>query len=443
MTASAPRSVVGFALFLLVNALLLLRPSDIVPDLADVPLYEVTIVACLLMSLRPVLSQLSPQSLYRHPITTCILGLLVAVTLSHLTRFAVYEARMAFTLFAKVVIYYLLFLAVVDTPGRLRVALLGLIVCALAQTLLALLQYHGVIDLPGLTVLHQHSFDTETGELVLTPRLRSIGIYNDPNDLCVMLVVGVLVCIFWLDKGPGLLLRVLGLTALGLFGYGIVLTKSRGGFLALMAGLLTFCAARFGWRKSALLAVAGLPLLVVLAGERQTSISTGEDTARERIQIWGSGFELFKEHPVFGVGVGEFVERIGLVAHNSFLHCFVETGLLGGTCFVGVFFCALASLRRLGGPGAEVADRQLSRMRPLMLGVAMAYTVGLLSLSRPYTASTYLVVGLVAAYLQITGGRWSRPRPRFDGRLLGQLAVASVTILLVMYVFVRLFVRWD
>src|SRR5262245_38701086 len=136
----------GFGLFILVNAVLFIRPAEVVPDLEKAPIYEVVILACLAVSLPSVLEQLSPAALSGRPITVCVLGLLAAVMLSHLSHFspgAAYDAGFAF---AKVVVYYLLLVGLVNTPGRLRCFLLWLVGFVVVLTLLALLQYHGVIS---------------------------------------------------------------------------------------------------------------------------------------------------------------------------------------------------------------------------------------------------------------------------------------------------------
>src|SRR5260370_10175657 len=153
--------------------------------------------------------------------------------------------------------------------------------------------------------------------------------------------------------------RLACLPPLLLFGYGLVLTRSRGGFLALVAGLFTLFQARFGWRRTLLLASAGLPLLFVLFAGRQTTLSTVEGTGQDRIQLWSEGLGLFREAPLFGIGQGEYADRVGLVAHNSFVHCFAELGFAGGALFLGAFGSALVMLGRL-----QPAPRAVAGPRP-------------------------------------------------------------------------------
>src|SRR5438270_5770668 len=81
--APRPRHALGFALFLLLNAALFLRPAEIVPALYGLEIYLVVILACLAASFPVVLDQLRPAELERRPITVCVLGLFLAVVLSH------------------------------------------------------------------------------------------------------------------------------------------------------------------------------------------------------------------------------------------------------------------------------------------------------------------------------------------------------------------------
>src|SRR5436309_3285608 len=76
----------GFVLFILLNATLFVRPAEIVPALIGVEIYQALILACLLASFPGVLEQLTPRSLERRPATVCVLGLFVAVLLSHLAH---------------------------------------------------------------------------------------------------------------------------------------------------------------------------------------------------------------------------------------------------------------------------------------------------------------------------------------------------------------------
>src|SRR5262245_23347788 len=83
LPARAPCTL-PFLLLLAVNATLLIRPAEIVPELAGLPIFQVLILASLALSLPAVAARLSPAALLAQPITTCVLGMMPFVLLSRL-----------------------------------------------------------------------------------------------------------------------------------------------------------------------------------------------------------------------------------------------------------------------------------------------------------------------------------------------------------------------
>src|SRR5262249_15209231 len=154
--------------------------------------------------------------------------------------------------------------------------------------------------------------------------------------------IGILTCLYFTGDVRQGMPRFAWLAPIGLFGYALKLTQSRGGLLGATASLFILGCARYGWKKATVAAAITVPLLLAVAGGRQADFNLDEeDTGQARIQLWGEGFALFKQSPVFGIGAERYREEVGQVAHNSFVHAYVETGLLGGTLFVGMFSCAL------------------------------------------------------------------------------------------------------
>src|SRR5262245_45847118 len=103
-----------FWLFLLLNAVLLLRPEDLFPSLAGMRLYLILSAVCLAGASPRILSLLSLRALADRPIVVCMFGLLGAVALSQLMRGLFMRAADDGGEFAKVVAYFLLFVAIVD-----------------------------------------------------------------------------------------------------------------------------------------------------------------------------------------------------------------------------------------------------------------------------------------------------------------------------------------
>jgi O-antigen ligase len=430
--AAAPAAnPLGFALFIVVNAVLFIRPAEIVSDVRGWPIYEVVILLCAVVSLPGILAQLSFASLAQRPVTVFVLGMLVAVMVSHLAHLYIGGAYESGLEFSKSVLYYLLLVANLTTVARIRQFLFWLLAFVVVLSSLALLQYHEVIDIPDMRKMEEHDVDDDSGEVTLIPRLQSTGIYNDPNDLCLILLSGMAIAAYAIDSGVASLAPI-WLGFLGLFGYALTLTQSRGGFVALVAGLIAYGTVRFGKWKAVLFAALVLPVAFALASGRQTNIDLGNrnDTAQARVQLWAEGLELFKRSPVFGIGHGEYAEEVKQVAHNSFVHCFTELGLFGGTIFIGAFACAIAGVRR----GAASADSQARRLYPYILLIVTTYAFGMLSLSRQYIAPTYMVLGLAAAYTAVA----AREPIRFSPALVGRIFALSLLVLAVTHLFVKI-----
>lgn len=415
------------------------------PDLAAVPIYECLILACLLTSLRGVSELLSWRRLVERPIALGVLGMLAAIFLSHASHFDLWSARFDALEFLKVVIYFFLLLANVDSPQRLRSFLFWLLGCIAVTVGLALLQYHAWIDLPALTALQQTEIDPATGMVYTFPRLRSTGIFNDPNDLSMIAVAGIAIAAYFLTDREAGWARFAAALALAACGYALLLTRSRGGLLALIAALGMLFQARYGWRKAILAGAVALPVLLLVAGGRQADIGGAmeEGTGQERIKLWSQGLGMLRSAPLFGIGQNRYAEEAGLVAHNSYVHCFGELGLFGGSIFLGLFFYTIRALYRL--PVEELAefDPETARLRPYLLAMVSGCAASMLTISRPYVLPTYLALGLAASYLgQMQPERGAAEEP-LGKQLLKHVAGASLAMLAATYLFVRVFAHWS
>jgi hypothetical protein len=447
----------SFFLFLLVNATLFIRPAEIVPALLGVKIYEALILSCLLVAGPEILAYLTRRSLDTQPITLCVFGLLLAVPLSHAAQLNGEKAWEDGFEFAKVVIYYVLLVSVVNTPARLRQFLFWTVgFCAVMMTV-ALLRYHEVIEIyvppppqaaakPGEkedptqknadTFAKEYVWDANKGELVEIRRLQGTGVFRDPNDLCLAVVIAVCCALYGLTDPRLGAARLVFVPALLLFGVVLATTYSRGGFLGLCCALMTLFYGRYGWRKSAALGALALPALFVLFAGRMTNIEAGSGTGQERIQLWSDWLDAFRSSPLLGVGPSNNAAvQITHVAHNSFLQGFADLGLFGGSLFLGAFFFGFLLLRRAGQ--APVVSPEMARMRPYLLALVVGSGVCMLTLSLPYVIPTYLVLGLATAYAVVAPAPRAAPLLRCDLQLVQRLALVSVAWLAAVYLFVR------
>jgi len=429
----------NFFLFILVTATLFVRPGEIIPMLRGWEFFFYLIVPCLVLSIPSVLGQLSKRSLQSQPITVCVLGLMIAVVLSNALHLDIDTVAIHnWSLFLKNLIYYILFISLISTSIRLRKFLFWLWFFSLLFIVLTLLKHLGLIELSMEETLNDN-YGTLDGEQVVLERMTGSGIFGDPNDMCVVIVIGFILSLYWMEDRlfpvPWLLCAASSLT----FGYALLKTQSRGGFIALVAACGVLLLTRYGWKKAAMLGGAGLPLLLLAFKGRITNISTQEATGHSRIQLWSDSFDLFRSSPLFGIGIQKIREYIGYVAHNSYMQAYAELGLFGGTLFTGAVFLALWAFYRLGAARGEIADPSLRRAQPFMMAITAGFATLLMTITQTYYMSTYMLLGLATAYLHTTNATNILPGFRVGFPLVKRLALFSMSFLVVFYIFVRLF----
>lgn len=259
------------------------------------------------------------------------------------------DARAALMTLLQLLVLFWIAASLLRHPSMARAALAALALSTLTVAILNLLGI-GMTPIPG------------------TGRVSMFG--EDPNTVSGMLSVGIL---SWLALGPE---RTVGATRLGRFwipgcavvAAAVIRTGSRGGLVALLAGILTLALSRRGrrprWRSvfTALVVVAALLAGVLASGtnvRRWTeTFETGSAAGRE--QIYPAAWQMFLERPILGWGPGRNIAELGArldygnsetapVArdtHNGLLWILTETGLVGFVPFAaGLLLCLRAAWR--------------------------------------------------------------------------------------------------
>jgi hypothetical protein len=432
-----------FGLFLLAVGALYLRPAEFVPALENAQIYEALMLAAMATAAGSMWAQLRAQALRARPVTVLVLGLLVAVPLSHLAHFAPGRAAACGFTFFKVFLLYLVLGANVRTVPRLGAFIRWLVLLICCQVGLGFLGYVGYLESESLQSYAQREYDRETGERLTLMRMCGVGIFNDPNELCLLLAVGVILALYLLgDKRSGLV-RYVCAVPLVAFALAIPLTQSRGGLLAVLAGLSVLAFDRLGAKRGTLIMGVMLVGVLAVAGGRITrfEIDNSDDTSQHRVQLWSEGLVLLRSSPLFGIGFGTYADEVGFVAHNSFVHAYTELGFFGGSCFFGLFAYTVWVLHRLRRRLDPVRQPALHRLRPYLLATVVAMAAGLFSLSRVYSPPTILIFGLCAAYFNLAAPAAPRAVPPVTQRLVARLFLTSALCLFGLYVFTTVMVQ--
>ena len=249
------------------------------------------------------------------------------------------------------------------------------------------------------------------------------GDFRDSNDfaLALCMILPILLCAWRASERA--LVRVALLALVPLFLTAIVLTQSRGGFLALGAVLGAWALTTRGRVfKIALAPAAVLGFLAVAPPEfleRMTTIQdySHDSSARDRLSSWRVARRIAEDRPLTGVGPGNFLVvydrysndfRSPHVAHNTPLQLLADAGVFAPAAFGGLLLYGIGASVRLARRARSRRQRATTRKARRSydwvdaLGTAfalslLAYAVGCQFLSRDDMDLFYLLTGLAAA----------------------------------------------
>jgi O-antigen ligase len=283
---------------------------------------------------------------------------------------------------------------------------------------------------------------------------RSSGSFGLPNSLAALLLLLIPpLAVLTLRRGASLMQRILfGYLTLAL-ALGLVLTISRGAYLALalvLAGWPALAAKGSGWRRAGLaLAAAGAVAVMAcvlyfsVPNVRTRFVQMKADAGeRTRPIMWRGAWQIFREHPAWGGGAGGFnilFEKYRPAnyqddpgwAHNDYLNTLSDYGAVGfGLCF------GVAGVLVWLGPRGKTPRRRDWLDEPAVAGalVAGVAAFGLHLLVESHFKMPALAMAFAVIAALIVQRRWPDGEPRPGSRigrtgyLLGALAV-SVAVL--------------
>jgi hypothetical protein len=210
----------------------------------------------------------------------------------------------------------------------------------------------------------------ELGTIVI--RIRGLSFLGDPNDFAQFLVSLIPIMFLFWKKGESFKNFLLCYLPAGILFYGMYLCHSRGSMVALMAVCIVAGRKKIGIFPAVVIGV-GLFLALSVAGfSGGRDVSAGED----RLSAWGTGLMLIRRHPFFGVGFQRFSDFNEITAHNTFVVCAAELGLIGVYCWVMMMFVTIRNAwEGSKDPDQEAKDRQkkldkIHAKQPFLQGVA-------------------------------------------------------------------------
>ena len=230
---------------------------------------------------------------------------------------------------------------------------------------------------------------------------RYIGIFNDPNDMGMFLVMNIPIVVFFLTSTSSKVLKLLWITTLVILCLGIYWTGSRGSLVGFMAVLFSFFYLRFGKVKSLVLGGLSVPVLLIAMGSFR-SISKDDESSMQRLTAWYEGIQMLGHRPLFGFGKERFLEYHPKVAHNSFVTIMAELGVLGYVLWMTfLLLCFMMLLKvtklktQLENPSEQV--KQEIAMATYLVISLVGYCSTAFFISRSYIMFFYIFAAMSAA----------------------------------------------
>jgi O-antigen ligase len=219
------------------------------------------------------------------------------------------------------------------------------------------------------TLLNYISGETIAGRAIWN------GIYSNPNDLAGLSLLQFAFALGVLTVERQRWAKAIAWTAVLLEPLIIILTQSRGAFIALLLfGLIVGGRYMRHLRKVTVFAVCVAALLVVVPNNVWTRIGTfggpsqvngqpqaeAESSSEQRLEILRVATAIIAANPITGVGVGAYGDAHAVYAqspkfnsiaqghrdtHNTYLNLLAETGFVGFACFAILVVATLREAR--------------------------------------------------------------------------------------------------
>jgi putative inorganic carbon (HCO3(-)) transporter len=302
----------------------------------------------------------------------------------------------------KIGVIYFAIVNLVDSPVRMKMASLALMLGGLFPAIGTIINY--------ATGNFCNCFEGQ--------RASWIGAYANPNDLAYALVV-LIPLAFQMSRIVHWAWKPVFWGILGIYFLAIFATHSRGGVVGAGAVLLLIGVRQRGLVSKAITAsiLSGVLIYSLFFWSRSEGFQdiTRDFTAHQRIETIKAGIRMFIDYPLLGVGLGCSVVawpfyappdidfRTSLIIHNTAIQALSEIGLMGFVPFVLFIGAGWFHARQVMKTSAMDGDArkwavafEASLVGFLVCGLFGGYVVSWFP---------YIIVGLICALVCLTKGK--------------------------------------
>jgi len=394
------------------------------------PVYDViaaiTILACLSKFL------MGELKIPKAPQIKLLIAFFAATLLTHIVHTHLQALIETFEYTSKLFVFCLLVMLAVQTIRQTKIVFGIIVFTSIFMAIHGIMQQefgYGFAGLQPIGLYHE--------KLGIRFRSRFFGVFNDPNDFAQALIGSIPMVWMMFKKLNGATI-IIALTINIIQFIGIYGAYSRGGYVAIGAMIFSLLIFVLPSKIMTKVIIISFPIVLII-------ISYGtfrgwlDASATDRVIYWGMGNQLFKQHPIFGVGYGLFGGSSGLwkAVHNSYVQIYSELGLVGyipwfGLLFISYFGCIKA--KSLVPETDE--DRYIIRVAKLLSVAILSYAAGSYFLSRAYTYQLFLIIALAASVFNIVENRIPLGDPPFldwKKHVVPQILMASIGSIFFIY----------
>ncbi|UCF06436.1 MAG: O-antigen ligase family protein [bacterium] len=401
--------------------MLYLRPQEFVSALKNQPLMLAMAFVVLGTLIIHNVIQRKPFVIFNMRQAIFMIVFLLLIPLSQLQRFYLTGAKLGFQEFLPTFLMFFMIINLITDMNQLKKTFYLLLFMTLFISLNGILQYHRGLDIAGRTT-------------TVDGRIRWVGIFDDPNDLGLTILVFMPFALLkLLERYKPLLLRILWILILGALLYALYLTNSRGTFIGLLVVLFYFLIKRLGVIRGGLIGIALTAGLYLIGPSRLEDINVREASASGRIDAWITGLRLTIRRPILGVGYGRFTEFHHLTAHNSVVLCMTELGLVGLFVWLSMI---VTSFREMIVAEKYTQGTELSGYAETLQMTIVGFMAAAFFLSRTYNEIIYIIIALCTLFSYFTRRDHGYKIPFFSLKTLTRVLVTMVILVMLVRLFV-------
>jgi len=400
----------SFALFIVYLLMVFVRPAEHFVELREVPFMEIASILALVGAALAILMGSRP------PLRAGQVSLLLSIVVWMLFTVVVTPASSSEN-FDKVLGFvksattaFLLVILNVTTVRRVRAVAFVLTIPAVFlavrtasdyQTHLEEVSRHtrGDLETEGADTTWDSNEPSGEAAPKFAPddefRVMNKGLFGDPNDLALTLIAILPFTIALRRRASPVRNVLLVWLPVAVIIYGIYVTRSRGGVLALACVLGLLVRHRLG--NSLSLATAGIAVVGLMGAGFVGSRSMSMDQSAEgRVEMWSAGLQNLKGSPVWGIGFSNFDGVNVKAAHSAYVQCFAELGIVGYVLWLALMMVTLDDLRQIHAT-AQPEDADLRLWGRAIQVSLIGFLIGAIFLSRAYDVQLFILLGLGTA----------------------------------------------